>query len=119
MELFNYTKDLIALRKSIEAFKYTSKEEIEDRLKFIQDLDESLVAYILDETYLVIINANVNPMWVCGDILEKYFVNKNEEKIVKIFDKEGINNISVEVAEGLSFEPLSVNVYYIGETYGL
>lgn len=119
LELFNYTKDLIALRKSIEAFKYTSKEEIEDRLKFIQDLDESLVAYILDETYLVIINANVNPMWVCGDILEKYFVNKNEEKIVKIFDKEGINNISVEVAEGLSFEPLSVNVYYIGETYGL
>ena len=119
LELFNYTKDLIALRKSIEAFKYTSKEEIEDRLKFIEDLDESLVAYILDETYLVIINANVNPMWVCGDILEKYFVNKNEEKIVKIFDKEGINNISVEVAEGLSFEPLSVNVYYIGETYGL
>ena len=58
-------------------------------------------------------------MLVNIDILEQYAISKNEDKIVKIFDKEGINNMSIDITDGLSLEPLSVNVYKIGEAYGL
>lgn len=119
LNLFAYTKDLISLRKSINAFKYTSKADIEEKLVFIKDLDQSIIGYIIENDYIVFVNANINPMLVNTDILEQYAISKNEDKIVKIFDKEGINNMSIEITDGLSLEPLSVNVYKIGEAYGL
>lgn len=119
IEIFNYTKDLIELRKNIEAFKYTSKDEIENRLKFIEGLEDSLIGYILDNKYIVLINANGHDMFVSWNILDEYFKANKDKKIVKVFDKEGINKISLEATDGLSLESLSVNVYKIGDTYGL
>lgn len=116
---FNYTKDLISLRKSIEAFKHTSKEEIDKRLTFIWGLDDSLIGYIIDKKYLILINANNYEMLVSEDILKKYIDFKENKKIVKIFDKEGKNYISLDVTNVISLESLSVNVYKIGECYGL
>lgn len=118
-ELFNYTKELISLRKSIDAFKYTSKKEIERRLRFIDGLDDSILGFTLDKEYLVLINANCCEMFVSKDFLIKYFCHKNDCEIDKIFDKEGKNNISIDVTHGISLESLSVNVYKIGDTYGL
>lgn len=118
-EIFNYTKDLIELRKNIEAFKYTSKDEIENRLKFIEGLEDSLIGYILDNKYIVLINANGHDMFVSWNILDEYIKVNKDKKIVKVFDKEGINKISLEATDGLSLESLSVNVYKIGDTYGL
>lgn len=119
MDLFRYTKQLIKLRKEIQAFKYTSKEEIDKRLKFIDGLDESMIGYILDDSYLVIVNANKSEMNVERSLLEKYLRNNKTDKIVKIFDKEGKNNIGLDINKGISVESLSMNVYKIGENNGL
>ena len=58
-------------------------------------------------------------MFVSWNILDEYIKVNKDKKIVKVFDKEGINKISLEATDGLSLESLSVNVYKIGDTYGL
>lgn len=118
-EIFTYTKDLIALRKSIEAFKYTSYDEIENRLDFIEGLDNSVIGYILDKEYLVLINVNCHEIFIDRDILVNYLGSEEYSKIEKIFDKEGMNNMSIDISHGINLESLSVNVYKIGEAYGL
>lgn len=118
-EIFTYTKDLIALRKSIEAFKYTSHDEIEKRLDFIEGLDNSVIGYTLDKEYLVLINVNCHEIFIDRDILVNYLGSEEYNKIEKIFDKEGMNNISIDISHGINLESLSVNVYKIGEAYGL
>ena len=118
-EFFAYTRELILLRKSIDALKYTSKKDIEKKLKFIEELDASLVGYILDKEYLVFINVNHSEMTISDNVLEKYIGSNNFNKIEKIFDKEGKNNISVDISHGISIEPLSINVYKIGDKHGL
>ena len=119
MDLFRYTKELIKLRKEIQAFKYTSKEEINKRLRFIDGLDESMIGYTLDDSYLIIMNANKFEMNVEQALLKKYIKLNKTDKIEKIFDKEGKNNIGLYINEGLSVESLSMNVYKIGENNGL
>lgn len=118
-EIFTYTKNLISLRKSIEAFKYTDYNEIEKRLKFIEGLDDSLIGYSLDKKYLVLINANGHEMFVGYDKLTNHLGIEKFNKIEKIFDKEGINNINIDISHGINLESLSVNVYKIGDAYGL
>lgn len=118
-EIFTYTKNLISLRKSIEAFKYTDYNEIEKRLKFIEGLDDSLIGYSLDKKYLVLINANGHEMFVGHDKLTNHLGIEKFNKIEKIFDKEGINNINIDISHGINLESLSVNVYKIGDAYGL
>lgn len=115
MDLFRYTKDLIKLRKEIEAFKYTSKEEITKMLKFVDELDESVIGYTLDDSYLIIVNANKSDMYIEKSLIEKYINPNKDGKIEKIFDKEGKNNISLDFNDGISVESLSMNVYKIGE----
>ena len=118
-EIFTYTKNLISLRKSVEAFKYTDYKEIEKRLKFIEGLDDSLIGYSLDKKYLVLINANGHEMFVGHDKLTNHLGIEKFNKIEKIFDKEGINNINIDISHGINLESLSVNVYKIGDAYGL
>lgn len=118
-EIFTYAKDLIALRKSIEAFKYTSHDEIEKRLDFIEGLDNSVIGYTLDNEYLVLINVNCHEIFIDRDILGNYLGSEEYNKIEKIFDKEGMNNMSMDISHGINLESLSVNVYKIGEAYGL
>lgn len=118
-EIFTYAKDLIALRKSIEAFKYTSHDEIEKRLDFIEGLDNSVIGYTLDKEYLVLINVNCHEIFIDRDILVNYLGSEEYNKIEKIFDKEGMNNMSIDISHGINLESLSVNVYKIGEAYGL
>lgn len=118
-EIFTYAKDLIAFRKSIEVFKYTSHDEIEKRLDFIEGLDNSVIGYILDKEYLVLINVNCHEIFIDRDILVNYLGSEEYSKIEKIFDKEGMNNMSIDISHGINLESLSVNVYKIGEAYGL
>ena len=118
-EIFTYTKNLISLRKSVEAFKYTDYKEIEKRLKFIEGLDDCLIGYSLDKKYLVLINANGHEMFVGHDKLTNHLGIEKFNKIEKIFDKEGINNINIDISHGINLESLSVNVYKIGDAYGL
>ena len=46
MNVFNYYKGLIALRKSIDVFSYDSKEEINNKMYFFPD-DRGVVSYII------------------------------------------------------------------------
>lgn len=118
-EIFSYTRDLIALRKSIEAFKYTNRKEIDKRLEFIDGLDESVIGYSIDKKYLILINVNCHEMFVGYDKLINYLDHTENKKIEKIFDKEGKNNTNIDISEGINLESLSVNVYKIGDAYGL
>ncbi|WP_296126369.1 type I pullulanase [uncultured Anaerococcus sp.] len=118
-DLFEYTKELINLRKSIDVFSYTSEDLIREKLKFNDGLDDSIVGYLLDNKYLVFINANCNDMHISADILRSSIDNINSKKIEKVFDKEGKNNIGIDIESGLSLDSLSVNVYKIGEADGL
>ena len=119
MDLFSYTKQIINLRKQIGVFKYTKKEEIEERLEFIDGLDDSLIGYLLDGKYLVLINANPSSMLVDSELIKVHIDNYDEEKIIKIFGKEGKSNIEIADKASLNLEGLSVNVYRIGENNGL
>ena len=119
MSLFKYTKELISLRKEIEAFRHTSKEEISKRLRFIENLDESIIGYTLDDSYLVIVNANKCGMHIEKNIIENYINLDIINKFEKIFDKEGKNSIGVDFNDGIHVESLSMNVYKIGEDNGL
>lgn len=119
MDIFNYTKDLIKLRKSIKVFSKTKACDIKKSLTFMEDIDESLVVYQIksnNENYLVAINASVNEMKIEKEKL-KTLVPVN--KIIKIFSKKGINKTNTNVEEGLILESKSVNVFKIGDENGL
>lgn len=119
MDIFNYTKDLIKLRKSIKTFTKTKASDIKKSLTFMEDIDESLVVYQIksnNENYLVAINASVNEMKIEKEKL-KTLVPVN--KIINIFSKKGINKTNTNVEEGLILEGKSVNVFKIGEENGL
>lgn len=119
MDIFNYTKDLIKLRKSIKVFSKTKACDIKKSLTFMEDIDASLVVYQIksnNENYLVAINASVNEMKIEKEKL-KTLVPVN--KIIKIFSKKGINKTNTNVEEGLILESKSVNVFKIGDENGL
>lgn len=119
MDIFNYTKDLIKIRKSIKTFTKTKASDIKKSLTFMEDIDESLVVYQIksnNENYLVAINASVNEMKIEKEKL-KTLVPVN--KIINIFSKKGINKTNTNIEEGLILEGKSVNVFKIGEENGL
>ena len=119
MDIFNYTKDLIRLRKSIKIFRKTKASDIRKSLIFMEDIDESLIVYQLkssEENYLVAINASVGEMKIEKEKL-KTFVPTN--KIIKIFSKKGISKVNTNVEKGLILESKSVNVFKLGELNGL
>ena len=119
MDIFNYTKDSIRLRKSIKIFRKTKASDIRKSLTFMEDIDESLIVYQIksnDENYLVAINASFDEMKIEKEKL-KTFVPIN--KIIKIFSKKGISKVNTNVEEGLILESKSVNVFKLGEFHGL
>lgn len=119
IDIFNYTKDLIKLRKSIDIFKMTKASDIRKSLTFMEDIEESLIIYKLESKkgkYLVAINASVDEKLIDRKKLDE-FVQVN--KISKIFSKRGISKIDIKVEEGLILENKSVNVFKLGEVNGL
>src|SRR5690554_722063 len=61
LDLFEYFKGLIKLRKSEDLFRLTSAEDILEKLEFVYENTKGLIAYTLsddDSNYLVLHNAN-------------------------------------------------------------
>ena len=89
IDVYNYYKGLIALRKAHPAFRMTTTEEVQDNLTFLETKDEKTVAYT--------INNSPN-----GENAESIFVayNANTEEVV------------LELPEG------KWNVYVNGEKAG-
>nr|WP_072537464.1 type I pullulanase [Anaerococcus mediterraneensis] len=117
-EIFNYTQQLISLRKSIGAFSETRSNKIRNILKFMEDLDQSVVGYKVDDKYLVLINANKNDFNIDRQNLSG-FLGENNKKIEQIFSKEGICRVRVDISNDINLKALSINVYKIGEKHGL
>lgn len=119
MDIFNYTKDLIKLRKSIKILRMTKASDIRRSLTFMEDIEESLIIYKLEsekEKYLVAINASMDEKSIDRKKLDE-FIKAN--KISKIFTKKGINKIDINVEDDLILENKSVNVFKLGELNGL
>lgn len=121
IDIFNYTKDIIEIRKSMKVFTKTDSDFIRNNLKFMTGLKDSLIIYSLsyeDKNNLIVINANQSGEVVPRRSIEKFMKTKNII-IENIFNKEG-KNTSKKIEEGdLYIEGLSVNVYNLGGENGL
>lgn len=114
--IFTYTKDLIALRKSLGVFSNTSRENIKKNLEFMQTESDSTIIYKITEqksTILIIINSKDQIENIKKVDLEK-FLGKNIDNIENIFSKEGKNTYKIEIKDALTIDELSVNAYKIG-----
>lgn len=121
IEIFNYVKELISLRKSMDVLKYTKRKDIINSLSFMEGLDDCKIIYKLvgkNELYLVAINANPE-METIGKNEIDTFLGENSCKLINIFSKKGINKVEVNTDNGLILEGRSVNVFKLGEKNGL
>lgn len=112
--IFNYSKDIISLRKELKVFNESDPDKIRENLTFIDGLDNSIIAYKIktDKTYiLVAINAGNSTLNISKEKISVFLECKNLE-IKRIFSKEGKDNSKVKT---ISLEERSVNVYKIGE----
>ena len=114
IDLFNYVKDLIILRKDIKVFSESDPKVIRENLKFMEGIDDSLIAYKIKsdkKLYLFLINVGKNPTEIANSDIDN-FIGKRHTSIYKIFGKEGKDYNRVE---NISIEELSVNVFEIGD----
>ena len=116
--IFDYTRDLINLRKEIKVFYNTDPTYIREKLSFMDDIDQSLIIYKIknENGYILIaINAGNTNKLIDKEMLDD-FIGARNYTIDRIFTKEGKNNSSVE---NIDLEELSINVYEIGVDDGL
>lgn len=112
IEIFNYTKDLIALRKDIKVFNKINPVAIRESLSFMENIEDSLIIYKIkanDSYILVAINASNESKFIDNKNLRS-FIGYHDFIIDNIFGKEGKSNSKVE---DLVLDRLSVNVYKI------
>lgn len=117
IEIFNYVKELISLRKSMDVLKYTKRKDIINSLSFMEGLDDCKIIYKLvgkNELYLVAINANPEIGTIDKNKIDT-FLGGNSCKLINIFSKKGINEVEVNTDNGLILEGRSVNVFKLGE----
>ena len=113
INIFNYSKDLISLRKEIKVFNISDPFAIRDNLKFMEDLSDSLIVYKVrgDESeYLFAINASDSKVSLDNSKIVKFTGGKSQSTY-KIFGKEGKDYNRVDK---ITLEALSVNVYKLG-----
>lgn len=112
LDVFNYYKGLIKLRREHSAFRMNSVEDIKSNLEFINDIPKNTVAFLLKN------HAN-------GDTWEKiliaYNANKTTETIDipkatwhQIIDKStsGTNILRTFSSDKIKIEGISMNVFY-------
>lgn len=121
MDIFNYLKALIEIRKSMEVFSHTDSQFIRDNLSFMENVPDSSIIYKIkneDDTYLIAINALDDRFFLDKESLNS-FIGYPTYKIRKIFSKEGINKTDEDISEALIIEGKSVNVFKLGVENGL
>lgn len=121
MDIFNYLKALIEIRKSMEVFSHTDAQFIRDNLSFMENIPDSSIIYKIkneDDTYLIAINALDDRFFLDKESLNS-FIGYPTYKIRKIFSKEGINKTDEDISEALIIEGKSVNVFKLGVENGL
>lgn len=113
-DIFNYSKDIISLRKELKVFNESDPDKIRENLTFMEGLESSTIVYKIqnDKTYiLVAINAGNSSLNISKEEIS-YFLGSKDLEIKRIFSKEGKDNNKVK---DINLEKRSVNVYKIGE----
>lgn len=114
-DIFEFTKNIIKLRKNLKVFTKTSPDFICNNLKFMDGLEDSLIIYSLNfenKITLVTVNVGENREIISRKSIEKFLKLKNI-RIENIFNKEG-KNTSKMIYGDLILEDLSINVFNIG-----
>ncbi len=114
--IFNFTKDIISLRKSLGVFSESDPYAIRDKLKFMDTNYDSLITYTIKdgkEYVLVVVNVDTDATAITSQRLSQ-FIGKKYKYIVKLLDKEGKSTNKISSTDDLEIEALSVNVYKIG-----
>lgn len=114
-DIFEFTKNIIKLRKNLKVFTKTSPDFICNNLKFMDGLEDSLIIYSLNfenKITLVTVNVGENREIISRKSIEKFLKSKNI-RIENIFNKEG-KNTSKMIDGDLILEDLSINVFNIG-----
>lgn len=114
-DIFEFTKNIIKLRKNLKVFTKTSPDFICNNLKFMDGLEDSLIIYSLNfenKITLVTVNVGENREIISRKSIEKFLKLKNI-RIENIFNKEG-KNTSKMIDGDLILEDLSINVFNIG-----
>jgi type I pullulanase len=124
IELFEFVKELIDLRKSYKIFTNVDPDRIRKNMIFLDFLPDSMVGYkIKDENtnLLVIINALDDRQYIYKEDLLKFFGRENLDKpyIKKVFSKNGKIDKKIKLDEKNEIEKFSINVYEIGGEYEL
>ena len=120
IDIFNYTKDLVELRKYLKAFTRSDPAFIRNNLKFMDEIKDSMIIYSLeynDAKNLVVINVGEDREIIPRRSIES-FIGYKKLRIDSIFNKEG-KNTSKKIEGDLYVEGLSINVYNLGGKNGL
>lgn len=120
LKTFAYVKSLIKLRKDLRVFRTYKRNEIRKKLKFIDGLDDNLLAYVIkdyNKRIYFVLNASTEEVRLNKTIRNMIF--GEEINIRKVFSKLGKINNKINVADLDFFEKLSVNVYIGGKDYEL
>lgn len=95
LQVFEYYKGLIDLRKTHDEFRYSTAKEIEENLKFIET-DDNTIVYTLEDKFIVIFNPYEEEKTIKLPQGEyKYYVNKTTAK-AEAFGDTISNEIIVE-----------------------
>lgn len=95
-DLFLKIKDIIELRKKLGIFNMKTGYEVRDRIYFIDNLKDYIIAYIIkdkDISYLILHNVSRN----CEEINIKALTGKDEIQLIfsNGFINEWVNNIKI------------------------
>ncbi|PMC82510.1 type I pullulanase [Anaerococcus hydrogenalis] len=120
LEMFEYVKDLIKLRKKLKIFNVIKSSEIKKSLTFIENLEDHIIAYKIknrDILVYIVINALDKDIYIDENLKNKIF--EGEKDLVKIFNQKGIINERLDISEVNYLGKKSANVYIRGEKNGL
>lgn len=104
LDVFNYYKMLIRLRKNNPLFRLRTKEDIEKRLEFLDSGDDNFIIYKLEDEDTCLIVA-INPYTDCRNVTlpdGRFYTRLNEQGKMNKFPVRG--NINVPPISAMVFK---------------
>ena len=98
-DLYEYIRDLIKLRKSYDSFKMTQRNDIRNRLKFIEVDGNTILYTIKDERGYLLIghNGNMSKTIISKSIISKHIEKNYSDKLshmdlYRVLDGQGLRD---------------------------
>ncbi len=119
IDIYNYVKDIISFRREHDEFRIVSKEDVKDKITFIDNTDFGHILYLIKNRYgYLLISHNCKKDDIEYDFKD-IFEGVGIKEIRLVFDKNGKRNKVVD--ENLIFSSQSSMAFeiYLGEENGL